>query len=245
MNDSPYSPPTLSGRTKHYGMQLRVPLAGRIGLLAAAGAVCLWVVEQLTVEMVFQYLTIPFKLTLLAAPLFFYSDLSDFLQGRPRLAVTLALTLIAVTILAALAYLPWREAFARQFNNEGYRWYSNDPRWSGSGDPRALDAWQRSWSRRVPHRIEAAIAVAYYSCIIAICSLGRLGRVGGIALGFGGCTMLLIVPMFTGLIVWDYDTFLKGIIFDSISMDLFPICLWFAGDFPIFLDAFMLIFFGV
>ena len=226
-------------------MLSRVSFAGHIGLLAAASAVCLWVAEQLTGDMVFELLTIPFKLTLLAAPLFFYRDLSGFLQGRPRLAVALALTLIAVTILAALAYLPWREAFARQFNNDVYRWYSNDPDRRESGDPRAFDAWLSGWSRRVPHLIEAAIAVAYYGCIIAICSLCRLGRVGGLVLGMGGYAMLLIVPMLTGLIVWDYDTFLKGIIFDSISMDLFPICLWSASDFSIFLYVFMLIFFAV
>ena len=43
----------------------------------------------------------------------------------------------------------------------------------------------------------------------------------------------------------DYDTFLKGIAFDSISMDLFPVYFWHAGDYFIFLYAFMLIFFGV
>ena len=57
------------------------------------------------------------------------------------------------------------------------------------------------------------------------------------------CTFL--APLFTGLILWDYDTFLKGIAFDSISMDLFPIYFWHAGDYSIFLYAFMFIFFGV
>jgi hypothetical protein len=245
VNDNPYNPPTSPGGTTHYAMPAQLPLAGRIGLLASATAVALWAAEQLTGQRVFQHLTIPFKLTLLVTPLFFYHDLSGFLQGRLRLAVALALTLVAVTILAALAYLPWREAFARKFNNDAYRWYSNDPRWRGSGDPRAFDAWQSGWGRRVPHRIEAAIAVAYYFSIVGICSRRRLGRVGGLALGLGGYAMLLVIPMLTGLIVWDYDTFLRGIIFDSISMDLSPICLWYAGDFSIFLYAFMLIFFGV
>ena len=85
----------------------------------------------------------------------------------------------------------------------------------------------------------------YYCILITACTFWRLRRGSGAAIAVVGYLLLFLVPMFTGLIVWDYDTFLMGIAFDSISMDLFPVYIWHAGDYSIFLYAFMFIFFGV
>jgi hypothetical protein len=193
----------------------------------------------------FEFLTIPAKLALLIAPLLFLPDLSSFLHGRPRAAVGLGVALVTTTVVAMLAYLPWRQAFTEHFSNAVYRWYFDGMPEKHHGYYGDFADWQRRWAMRVPHAIEAGILLAHYGIIITACTLRRLGRVGGAVNATVGYGLLFLVPMLTGLIEWDYDTFLMGIAFDSISMDLFPICLWHAGDYSIFLYAFMLIFFGV
>jgi hypothetical protein len=222
-------------------MRTPIPIAGVVGLAASVVAIGLWTIEQLTGGIVFEFLTIPFKLAVLASPLFFLSDLSAFLHQRPRVAAVLGLALVAATLCAMLVYLPWRSSFAEHFNNNVYRWYYEGmPRKEGD-----FADWQMSWARHIPHLIEAALVMVYYFAIITACTVWRLGRVGGAVVAVVGYLLLFLVPMFTGLIDWDYDTFLKGIAFDSISMDLVPIYFWYAGDYSIFLYAFMLIFFGV
>src|SRR5262245_60697668 len=104
-------------------MRTPIPVAGVVGLVASAAAIGLWTAEQLSGQMAFELLAIPFKLAILAAPLFFLSDLSAFLQGRPRVAVGLGLLLVATTVCAMWVYLPWRSVFAEHFNNAVYRWY--------------------------------------------------------------------------------------------------------------------------
>lgn len=222
-------------------MSLRVPIAGVVGLAASAVAIGLWTTEQLTGQLVFEALTIPFKLAVLAAPLFLLPSLSAYLRGRPRVAISLGLALIAVTLSAMLAYLPWRTAFAEQFNNGVYRWYYlGMPNEEGS-----FPDWRVAWASHIPHAIEAALVITYYLMLIVICTVRRLGMLTGAATAAAGYLILFLVPLVTGLIQWDYDTFLKGIVFDSISMDLCPLLLWQAGDHSIFLYVFMLIFFGI
>jgi len=208
-------------------------------------AIGLWTAEQLSGQMAFEFLTIPFKLILLAAPLFFLSDLSAFLYRRPQVAIALGFTLVAVTLGAMLAYLPWREAFTHHFSNSSYRWYYSNMPSQYPGLYGDFANWQTQWAQHIPHAIEAGLVLVYYSIIIATCTLWRLCRVNGAMIAIAGHLLLFLVPMFTGLIIWDYDIFLKGIAFDSISMDLFPLFFWHAGDNSIFLYAFMFIFFSV
>ncbi len=226
-------------------MLTRIPVAGVIGLAASAAAVGLWIVEQVTGRLAFELLTIPFKVVLLASPLFFLSDLSAFLHRRPRLAMGLGLSLVVATLCAMLAYLPWREAFTHHFSNAVYRWYYSNMPSEFPGYYGDFADWQARWAHHVPHAIEAGLVFAYYGGIIAACTFWRLRRWTGAVIAVVGYLLLFLVPIFTGLIVWDYDTFLMGIAFDSISMDLFPVFFWHAGDYSIFLYAFMLIFFGV
>lgn len=226
-------------------MRRPVPITGIVGLLASAAAIGLWAAEQLTGNLTYELLTIPAKLALLAAPFFFISKLSEFLHGRPRVAVGLGLTLVMVTLGAMLAYLPWRQSFTEHFSNDVYRWYFNGMPRKHNGFYGDFTDWQRQWAHHIPHAIEAGLALAYHGFIIAICALRRWSILGGAAIAAAGYAMLLFVPMLTGLIVWDYDTFLKGIAFDSISMDLFPGGFWHAGDYSIFLYVFMLIFLGI
>jgi hypothetical protein len=226
-------------------MRTPIPIAGVVGLAASALAIGLWTAEQLTGQMAFEFLTMPFKLAVLVAPLFFLSDLSVFLHQRPRVAVGLGVAVVAATLCAMLAYLPWRETFTHHFSNAIYRWYYADMPSHHPGYYGDFADWQARWARHVPHAIEAALVFAYYGLVITACTLWRLRRVSGAVIAVIGYLLLLLVPMITGLIVWDYDTFLRGIAFDSISMDLFPVYFWHAGDYSIFLYVFMLIFFGV
>jgi len=226
-------------------MRTQIPTAGVVGIAASAIAVGLWIAEQLTGLMVFEFLTIPFKLAVLATPLFFLSDLSAFLDRRPVLAARLGLALVAATLCAMSLYLPWREEFTRHFSNGRYRWYYSEMPAQHPGSYGDFTDWQRRWAAHIPHAIEAGLVLAYYAVIIIGCTLRRIGRLGGALIAIAGYALLFLVPIFTGLIVWDYDTFLMGIAFDSISMDLFPIYLWHAGDYSIFLYVFMLIFFTI
>jgi hypothetical protein len=226
-------------------MRTPIPIAGVVGLAASAVAIGLWTVEQLTGQMAFEFLTIPFKLVILAAPLFFLSDLSAFLHRRPRVAVGLGFALVAATLCAMAAYLPWREAFTHHFSNAVYRWYYSDMPSQHPGYYGDFAGWQARWTRGVPHAIEAGLVLVYYAVIITVCTLWRLRRMSAAVLAVAGYLLLFLVPMFAGLIAWDYDTFLMGIALDSISMDLFPVYFWHAGDYSIFLYAFMLIFFVV
>src|SRR5215510_7949103 len=104
-------------------MRKLLSFKGFIGLAASLVAIGLWTAEQLSGQMAFELLTIPLKLILLAAPLFFLSDLSAFLYRRPRIAIVMGFTLVAVTLCAMLAYLPLREAFTHHFSNSVYKWY--------------------------------------------------------------------------------------------------------------------------
>ncbi len=225
-------------------MSSRIPITAIIGLAASALAIVLWVTEQLTGWLLFEIIAIPVKLALLATPLFFLSDLSQFLHGRPKLAIGLGLTLVAVTIAGVFAFLPWRDGFAHKFNNDVYRWYSFDknPRIAAEGD---FEKWKNDWNRYVPHKTEAALVCGYYGLLIFMAAAFRLTRPAGAIVAAFGYLLLLLVPFGTGLIVLDYDTFFQGIIFDSIAMDLFPVLFWHAADYSIFFYGFMLIFFGI
>ena len=222
-------------------MRTRLPTSAIVGLAAAVLAIGLWAVEQLSGQMVFEILTAPAKLALLAAPFFFLADLSDFLHRRPRVAVSLGLVLIAVTLGAMAAYLPWRSAFAEHFNNGVYRWYYEGMLHKESD----FAEWEKAWVQHRPHLFEAGLVLVYYAHLITLCTVWRLRHVGSAVVTMLGYALLFIGPIVTNLIAWDYDTFLMGIALDSISMDLFPVYFWHAGDYSIFLYVFMLIFFGI
>lgn len=195
--------------------------------------------------MAFEVATIPFKVVLLASPIVFVFHLSALLHKRTRLAISLGTALVAITLLSMVLYLPWRDTFARHFSNDVYRWYYADipaERQSSYGD---VEVWKRFWERRIPHVIEAALVIGYYGLVIAIATIRRLSRIAGALLVLLGYSILLFVPLLTGLVDWDYDTFLRGIAFDSISMDLVPPFFWVAGDYSIFLYSFFFIFFAV
>jgi hypothetical protein len=222
-------------------MRTPIPVAGVVGFAASAGAIGLWTAERLTGQEVFGFLAVPFKLAILAAPLFFLSDLSSLLHRRPRVAFGLGCALVAVTLCTMAAYLPWRSSFAEHFNNAEFRWYYVGMT-AREGD---YPVWATRWSLRIPHMIEAGLVMVYYLAVMMTCTAWRLRRVGGVVVGVVGYLVLFLVPVLTGIILWDYDTFLKGIAFDSISMDLLPMSVWRPGSYSIFLYSFMLIFFGV
>lgn len=92
---------------------------------------------------------------------------------------------------------------------------------------------------------EFGILLGFYVITVGACALLKLSRGAGVVLGLIAYSYLLVIPLALGIVVMDYDFFLKGIAFDSISLDFFPISFWKGWDFSIFLYAFMLIFFLV
>ena len=224
---------------------MKLPTSAKVGLIASAGATCLWSVEQLTGVLLFEDLTIPFKFVTVLAPLFFIADLSSMIAGRFKLTIALWLSLVALTLCAMAIFLPWRDGFAHKFNNPCYRWYCSDTNPKHFGSESEFTEWKEGWAKHSPHKIETGLLIGYYALLLGSCAAIRLKRIAGIVLGMAGYALLVFVPRMTGIIDWNYDIFLKGIAFDSISMDLHPFAIWFAGDMSIFFYVFMLIFFSI
>jgi hypothetical protein len=110
-----------------------------------------------------------------------------------------------------------------QSSNAVYRWF-----WSGlpgenSGYDGSFDAWLADSRSGRHHPLEFGILLGFYSLIVSGCYFFRLRLRGGFVLAAAAYCFLLIVPIATGLIVWDYDMFLHGIALDSISLALIPI----------------------
>jgi hypothetical protein len=224
----------------------QIPKSGRIGLLASGTAILLWALEHLSepdgIGMVFAFSTAPFKLAIFVASLFFVSDLSRFLAGHFRLAMTIAVTLIAITWAAMLAYLPFRQSFVQIFDADQYHWY--DDKMAVSHED--LQKWKTDWSQKKPHLIEASMVAVFYGTLMMVCAFRRWRVFGGsIAIAVGAYLFLELTPLYFALLVWDYDEFLKGIVFDSISLDISPLLFWWPCDFSIFLYVFSFIFFSV
>lgn len=224
-------------------MNRPVPKSNLLGLSAAIAATALWITEQTTGAAMLEILTIPAKLALLVAFPLFLPHLSSLVHGRRGAALSLALTAIVVTAAAAAAYLPWRDRFCEQFSNDVYKWYYTTSSSSHLSYP-DFDAWLVGWRAYRPHLTEFGILVGFYAIVVGGCFFFRLDRLGGFLLASIAYAYLLFIPMVTGLIEWSSDTFLHGIVFDSISFDMFPPIIWFAGDYSIFLYVFMLIFFS-
>jgi hypothetical protein len=223
-----------------------IPKSGRIGLFASIIAIVLWTLEHLSdprgIGMVFAFSTVPFKLAIFGAFLFFISDLSRLLVGRFRLAMTLAVTLIVITCAAIGAYLPFRQLFAETFDAAQYHWYHEGMAVKHGDFPQ----WQADWNHKTPHIIEASMVVVFYGVLMIVCAFRRWRVFGGaIPIAVGAYLFLEFTPLYFGLLVWDYDEFLKGIVFDSISLDLSPLAFWWPCDFSIFLYALSFIFFSV
>lgn len=201
--------------------------------------------EQATGFEFLELLTIPFKLASLFAGLAFVADLSCLLHRRKILAAAYCSTLVLVVVGMFFAFLPWRDAFAKHFSNSMYRWYYPGMPSEHPGHYGDFNHWETQWAHRLPHRIEIALLVVFLAFLSASGFGLKHTRFSGCVVGVIGYLILFLVPMFTNLIVWDYDTFLRGIVCDSISMDLMPIGVWFAGDYSIFLYVLLLSIFCV
>jgi len=218
-----------------------------VGLGVSVAAVVLWVLEQTTPWWeVFEILTLPVKVALLVMPLWLLADLSGLLYRRPLVALGLGVSLIGATLLAAGAFLPWRSAYARHFNNDAVKQYYPEMPSEQTNMVKTDDypAWLARWERKKPHAVEAGLLAAYYVLVLTPCAVFRLRWWSGAVVGLAGYGLLYLAPDRTGLIDWDYDVFLKGVVFDCISLDVSPIGFWFAGDHSIFFYGFMLIFFA-
>lgn len=225
-------------------MNQRLPKTVLLGLCAAIGATILWAAEQTTGSLVFEDLTVPVKFVLLVTFPLFLPDLSCLLHARRRVALSFALTSVFVTTAAAAVYLPWRDQFGHQFSNDLYKWYYTTSSANHLSYPPDFDAWLAGWQAYRPHLLEFGILVGFYAIIASGCYYFHFRRLGGFVLAAIAYVYLLFVPIATGLIQWSYDTFLRGIAFDSISFDMHPFGIWCARDYSIFLYVFLLVFFG-
>jgi hypothetical protein len=187
----------------------------------------------------FAFSTVPFKLSLFAASVFAIPHLSRLLHRRFRLACTFGAALTLFTWLAILAYLPFRQTFVEIFDADQYHWY-HERTLVPHGD---LAEWKDAWNHKRQHTIEAALVLVFYGLLITAIASRRWKLPGSLAVAAAGWSFLEFVPLGLGLVVWDYDIFLKGIVFDSISVDISPIVFWYPSDFSIFLYTFSLIFF--
>lgn len=208
-------------------------------------SIALWFPTILHRNYIILVLTCPLKLALLASTLFFYQDLSTFLHQRIRISVALAAALIIATVLAGAAYLPMRDTFAERFSSDTDLWYSSRPGFGNERYPPYYLQWLALWKRYIPHITEVLLTMAYYGSIVLVCSLRRLDRISSIVVGGSGYAFLLFAPAFAGLISYDFDNFMKGIVLDNISLSLFPFIVMFAGSASIFLFVFHFIFYSV
>ncbi|MBL8816278.1 MAG: hypothetical protein JNL58_09625 [Planctomyces sp.] len=242
---NPYEPSNSLDQITFKSLRGRLPISVYVGLLLSIASIGLWTAWCFSEQRVFMFLTIPLRLALLGTPVLFYKDLSKFLYRRTHIAIVLGLTLIATTIFAGAAYLPRRESFLKKFNNDACYSFSTRPGWGSSKFPPHYGKWLNRWNRRIPHVMEVLMTVIVFSGILSVCTVFRLDQIGGLILTISSYVWLFIAPIIAGLIAYDFDIFLKGIVFDSISLDLLPFTAMFPGPQSIFLFVLYLIFFSV
>ena len=169
-------------------------------------------------------------------------QLSTTLHDDGPAARRFALRGTLVTALAVAAYLPFRTAFCRSTASASVRAYYDALPLEHAGGYPGFERWQRMFAHGQIHLLELALLVAFYGLIAWALWRIRSGVAAAVAATAGGYLLLAIAPIALGLVVWDYDTFLLGLVFDSISIDLWLPGVWTNS---IFLDVFLLLLFAV
>ena len=177
-------------------------------------------------------------------------NLSAWIRRRWRMGALLGFALVAVTVFAAIWFLPYRNAFAQEFGDGRMRWYHTEIRWDGNGFDRTGgmyhdSSWETDWGRGIPQAIEFGILCTFYGVLLIGCCWFRgRARVPGVTSVYGMALVLLVIlPPATGLLVIDYDNWFRAIAVDSISLDLRR--LPDVHRHSVFLHAFFLIYFLV
>jgi hypothetical protein len=226
-----------------------IPISCLVGLVASTLAFALWFVDQSAGDDAVSFwimfiAPIAPKVAVVITPFFFFLSLQRLLYKRPRLAVAFCFSACAVTICAMAIYLPWREGFTRTHGNDAVKWYNAAAEAKKISYP-YFDEWKWRWDHYIQQTIEMGLVIGYFALIGIGCVWLRPSKRAAILIGALAYLWLLVMPVATGLSVWDYDFFLGGIALDSISLDLFPIAAWLSYGFSIFLYVFSFILFAV
>jgi hypothetical protein len=225
--------------------------AARVGIVASLAAVVLWaIVWRLDPSDLPQQL--PYPLGIVGWPLKLFllfgcvpwalAELSDALYENGPAATSFALRGAAVSALAIAAYLPFRTAFCRSSASVSVKsYYQALPSEFSGGLPR-FEHWQRAFAAGHIHLLELLVLLAFYGVLAFVLFRQRPRAVAAVVAALSGYLLLLVAPVALGLVIWDYDVFLLGLWFDSISLDLWVPTVW---PNSIFLDLFLLLFFAV
>jgi len=130
-----------------------------------------------------------------------------------------------------------REPLARVVSDEVVRfYYLRSPVLDGMHYI-GLEEWRVQWSHWIPQAKDLSLMMLSLAVIVVPAYyLGSRweARAFSSAMLIGVCSLL---PPAIGLVLWDYDTFLGGVFFDLLSLDLLPMLWWFVGGSSIVLFA--------
>ncbi len=167
--------------------------------------------------------------TIIAFP-FAIRPLYDRLQGNLRnVGVFVLFFGLGYLTLFALYILFGREPLAEQVSDGTVRFYYLHSPMLDRHHYIGLEEWRAQWARWIPQAKDAALMAIVLAGLVAP---GYFFGSRWEALAFssamtiGVCSLL---PPAIGLVLWDYDTFLGGVFFDLLSLDLLPPLWWFVG----------------
>lgn len=156
--------------------------------------------------------------------------LYEQLQGNVRNAGAFALFFgLVYAILFALYILFAREALAAHTSDNVVRFYYLHSPVLDELHYIGLEEWRAQWARRIPQAKELLLMVVFLAALVApgyFFGPRLWARVLSSIILLAVCVLL---PPAFGLVLWDYDTFLGGVFFDLLSLDLLPMLWWFVG----------------
>lgn len=148
-----------------------------------------------------------------------------------------------LTLFAFYVFLG-REPLARLVSDEVVRfYYLRSPALDGMHYI-GLEEWRVQWSNWIPQAKDLSLMMLSLAVIVvpAYYFGSRWeARAFSSAMLIGVCSVL---PPAIGLVLWDYDTFLGGVFFDLLSLDLLPLFWWFVGGSSIVFFSLSAAFYG-
>lgn len=167
--------------------------------------------------------------TILLFP-FAIRPLNDRLQGNIRNVGAFVLFFgLGYLSLFALYILFGREPLAAYTSDHIVRFYYLHTPALDEFPYIGLKEWRAQWARGIPQAKEGVLmAIVLGGLVLPGYFFGSRWEALAFtsAILIGVCSFL---PPALGLILWDYDTFLGGVFFDLLSLDLLPIMWWFVG----------------
>ncbi|MBX3176335.1 MAG: hypothetical protein KF886_03160 [Candidatus Hydrogenedentes bacterium] len=156
--------------------------------------------------------------------------LYEQLQGNVRKAGAFALFFVLGYLsLFALYILFGREALAAHTSDGVVRFYYLHSPALDEFHYIGLEEWRAQWARWIPQAKELVLMVVFLAALVGpgyFFGPRLWARVLSSVVLLAVCVLL---PPAIGLVLWDYDTFLGGVFFDLLSLDLIPMLWWFVG----------------